>query len=189
MNKDNESKTKPAYKEALTQLELRARNAGCSLDVDFEITSGEINDEGFTEERGSFVATFIPDPSLDVNRRYDAFYNDILELEITPEDVDQLDAMLEEFAALNDKVDEETIKKNNELLNSWHTIQHDYNDDFTITWECDGVEIQCAQEDLNKFEEKHALDAKEIISELVEQINKDARVAAFDRAKIDLDTL
>lgn len=107
---------------------------------------------------------------------------------ITEEDRDQLATALAELESEYESI-LQTASENNKLLNSWRITPHEYNSDFTVTWECDGVEIQCAQEDLNKFEEKHSFDAEEIISELVEQMNKDARVAAFDRAKIDPDSL
>ena len=209
MNTTDENTTELAYTETLPQLEQRARKAGCTLAVEFEITSGEITDEGISKERGSFVATFIPEPSLDVNRRYDAFYNDILELEVTQEDVDQLNAMMAEyetdceekkpgqfyeenmrgireacgevFGELGITTDP-AIKQNNDLLNSWRVVNHDYNDDFTIEWTIDDDDVEDAKA-------MHDVDLEDEITKVVEELNKDANIAAFDKAKMDPESL
>jgi len=66
MNSENENNNNEFYKAmlelSLQQLEDRARQAGCKLEVEFDITQGQDSDNGTFQEGGTFIATYTPIP-------------------------------------------------------------------------------------------------------------------------------
>ncbi len=50
--------------QSLSQLEERARRAGCKLEIEFDITQGQSGDNDTFQEGGTFVATFVPNENF-----------------------------------------------------------------------------------------------------------------------------
>ena len=59
-NEFNEDYYKAMAGLSLSQLEDRARQAGCKLEIEFNITQGQSGDDETFQEGGAFIATYIP---------------------------------------------------------------------------------------------------------------------------------
>ena len=108
-NTNNNKGYKAMLTQSLLQLEERARTAGYTLEVEFDITQGQTGDDETFQEGGTFVATYIPKeeeeedhakvnwpsayfaPNFDVN--FDVHLNGILEEDF--QDYDKMAADVE----------------------------------------------------------------------------------------------
>ncbi|KKM66295.1 hypothetical protein LCGC14_1482590 [marine sediment metagenome] len=167
-NTNNNKGYKAMLTQSLLQLEERARTAGYTLEVEFDITQGQTGDDETFQEGGTFVATYIPEeeeeeeeedhakvnwpsayfaPNFDVN--FDVHLNGMLE-EDDFQDYDKMTADIE--------------------------LKEDI--------------VKCLQEEKTKiiYAELDAL-VDRMDEEILKEVGEKARVIeAFDKAKIDPET-
>lgn len=156
---NNQVKTRQTF--SMSDITDRAHESGCYVEFEFDIFEGSGNGDGTFSEGGTFTAHFIPF-DCKPSKPVDMAEEDITYFESIQEyDIAQLNQALAELTTIDD------VQKN-ELLNAWHVEAHDYNDDFTIEW---------TQED------------EDILNEISDEMQKTEATKAFDRAKIDPESL